>query len=149
LIADQIVLNLPGAWEQIMMKYVIPLAMLFIMVGSAFGTMWLYTDPTFFQMGTPLQNAPLKSTNVPNLEIVGAPHFPLLGQGFYKDAIPVSFANNTNTIQIGSMGQSSMAPVSVTFGGHLEDNLKYAENRSSLRVGRTGFWTTINTPGAS
>lgn len=119
------------------------------MAGSAFGTMWLYNDPTFFQMGTPLQNASLKPTNVPNLEFAGAPHFPLLGQGFYKDAIPVSLTNNTNIIQIGSKGPSTMPPVSVTFGGHLEDNMKYAQSKSSLRVGQPGSWTTLNTPGTS
>ena len=56
-----------------MMKFLIPLVMLFIMAGSALGTMWLYTDPTFFQTGTPVQNASLMRANVPNLEIVGAP----------------------------------------------------------------------------
>jgi hypothetical protein len=130
-----------------MMKFLIPLVMLFIMAGSALGTMWLYTDPTFFQTGTPVQNASLMRANVPNLEIVGAPYIPLLGQGFYKDAIPVRLTNNTNTIQIGSKGPSAMAPVSVTFGGHTEDNLKYAQSRSSLRIGQPGSWTTLNTPG--
>ncbi len=110
--ADQIVLNLPEAWVQFMMKFLIPLAMLFIMAGSALGTMWLYTDPTFFQMGTPVQSASLMPANVPNLEIVGVPYIPLLGQGFYKDAIPVRLTNNTNTIQIGSKGPGAMAPVS-------------------------------------
>jgi hypothetical protein len=148
-IADQIVLNLPEAWVQSMMKILIPLAMLFIMAGSALGTMWLYTDPTFFQMGTPLQNASLMQANVPNLQIAGAPYFPLLGQGFYKDAIPVRLTNSTNTIQIGIKGPVAMAPVSITFGGHTENNLKYAQSKSSLRIGQTGSWTTLNTPGVS
>ena len=146
--ADQIVLNLPDSRGRAMMKFLIPFVMLFIMAGSALGTMWLYTDPTFFQMGTPVQNASLMPANVPNLEIVGLPYIPLLGQGFYKDAIPVRLTNNTNTIQIGSKGLSAMAPVSVTFGGHTEDNLKYAQSRSSLRIGQPGSWTTLNTPGA-
>jgi hypothetical protein len=137
-IAYQIVLNLPEAWVQFMMKILIPLAMLFIMAGSALGTMWLYTDPTFFQTGTPVQNASLMLANAPNLEIVGAPYIPLLGQDFYKDAIP-----------IGSKRPSAIAPVSVTFGGHMEDNLKYAQTKSSLRIGQPGSWTTLNTPGAS
>ena len=132
-----------------MMKILITLVTLFIMAGSALGTMWLYTDPTFIQMGTPVQNASLMRANVPNLEFVGAPYIPLLGQGFYKDAIPVRLTNNTNTIQIGSKGLSTMAPVSITFGGHTEDNLKYAQTKSSLRIGQPGSWTTLNTPGTS
>lgn len=144
---DQIVLNPPDARGQIMKKYIIPIALLFIMAGSAFGTMWLYTDPTFFQMGIPLQNASIRPNNVPNLEIVGAPYIPLLGQGFYKDAIPVRLTNDTNTIQIGSKGLGAMAPVSITFGGHTENNLKYAQTKSSLRIGLPGSWTTVNTPG--
>jgi len=131
------------------MKFLIPLAMLFIMAGSALGTMWLYTDPTFFQTGTPVQNSSLILAKVPNLQFAGAPYIPLLGQGFYKDAIPVRLTNNTNTIQIGSKGPGAIAPVSVTFGGHMEDNLKYAETKSSLRIGQPGSWTTLNTPGAS
>ena len=78
---DQIVLNLPDSTGQAMMKYIIPLAVLFIMAGSAFGTMWLYTDPTFFQMGTPLQSASLRPNNVQNLETVGAPDYPAPGPG--------------------------------------------------------------------
>ena len=130
-----------------MMKYIIPLAMLFIMAGSASGTMWLYNDPTFFQMGTPMQSASLRPNNVPNLEFAGAPYFPLLGQGFYKDAIPARLTNGTNTIQIGSKGPSAMPPVSITFGGHTEDNLKYAQSKSSFKIGQPGSWTTLNTPG--
>jgi hypothetical protein len=131
-----------------MMKYLIPVAILFILAGSALGTMWLYTDPGFFQMGTPTQNASFKPAKVAALEIIDAPFFPLLGQGFYNDAIPVSFTNKTNTMHIGSKSLSALPPVSATFGGHMENNLKYAQSRSSLRVSPQGSWTTLNTPGA-
>ena len=30
----------------------------------------------------------------------------------------------------------------------MENNLKYAQTKSSLRVGPHGSWTTLNTPGA-
>lgn len=131
-----------------MMKYLIPVAILFILAGSALGTMWLYNDPGFFQMGTPNQNASFKPAKVAALEIIDAPFFPLLGQGFYNDAIPVSFTNKASTIQIGSKSLSALPPVSATFGGHMENNLKYAQSRSSLRVSPQGSWTTLNTPGA-
>jgi len=131
-----------------MMKYLIPIAILFIMAGSAIGTMWLYNDPTFFQMGTPTHSAIFKPANTPALEIVDAPYFPLLGEGFYNDAIPVSFANKTSTIYISSKSPSAHPPASVTFGGHLENNMKYAQSKSSLKVGPQGSWTTLNTSGA-
>lgn len=131
-----------------MMKYLIPVAILFILAGSAMGTMWLYNDPTFFQMGTPTQSAAFKPANMPALEIADVPNFPLLGQGFYNDAIPVKLTNSSSTTQIGSKSPIAFQPITVTFGGHLENNMKYAQSRSSLRVGAQDSWTTLNTPGA-
>jgi len=131
-----------------MIKYLIPMAIIFVLAGSAFGTMWLYNDPTFFQMGTPTQSASFKPANMPALEIIDAPFFPLLGQGFYNDAIPVNITNKTSTIYIGSKSPSALPPVSATFGGHLEKNLKYAQSKSSLRVSPQGSWMSLNTPGS-
>ncbi len=56
-----------------MTKYLIPVAILFILAGSALGTMWLHDDPSFFQMGTPMQSATFKPADMPALEIVDAP----------------------------------------------------------------------------
>jgi len=87
-----------------MMKYIIPIAMLFMLAGTALGTMWLYDDPAFFQVGSSIENAALKSAesaDTPSAQIVGTPYYPLLGQGFYKDAIPFRFTTNANAIQIG------------------------------------------------
>lgn len=131
-----------------MMKYLIPMAIVFVLAGSALGTMWLNNDPTFFQMGTPAQSTSFKPANMPVLEIIDAPFFPLLGQGFYKDAMPVNLTNKTSTIQIGSQSPSAHPPLSVTFGGHLEKNLKYAQSKSSLRISPEGSWMTLNTPGS-
>jgi len=131
-----------------MMKYLIPMAIIFVLAGSAFGTMWLYNDPTFFQMGTPTQSASFKPANMPALEIIDAPFFPLLGQGFYNDAIPVNITNKTSTMHIGSKSPSALPPVSATFGGHLEKNLKYAQSKSSLRGSPQGSWMSLNTPGS-
>jgi hypothetical protein len=131
-----------------MMKYLIPVAILFILAGSALGTMWLHDDPSFFQMGTPMQSATFKPANMSALEIVNAPFFPLLGEGFYNDAIPVSFTNKSSTIQIGSKSSNALPPVQATFDEHLENNMKYAQSKSSLRVGAQGSWTTLKTSGA-
>ncbi len=130
-----------------MMKFIISVAMLLILAGTALGTMWLYDDPTFFQVQTPSQSSAFKQASVPTLEIFDAPYFLLPGQGFYRNAIPVNLTDGTNTINIGSNGVGASSPVSTTFGGHLEDNLKYAQSKSSMRVGQQGSWTTLNTPG--
>jgi hypothetical protein len=131
-----------------MMKYLIPMAIIFVLAGSALGTMWLNDDSTFFQMGTSTQSASFKPANMPVLEIIDSPFFPLLGHGFYNDPISVNLTNKTSTIQIGSKSPSAHPPVSVTFGGHLEKNLKYAQSKSSLRVSPQGSWMTLNTPGS-
>jgi hypothetical protein len=130
-----------------MMKHLIPIAMLFLLAGTCWGTMWLYDDPAFMQLGSSLQTASFRPANVALLEIVNAPYFPLLGQGFYNDAIPLQLGNASNVIQIGSKGSTAASPIPITFGGHLEDNLRYAQSKSSLRIGQQGTWNTINTPG--
>jgi len=130
-----------------MMKYIISVAVLFMLAGTGLATMWLYDDPMFFQMNYPSQAASFKPADTSILEILDAPYFPLLGQSFYSNPIPVKLSNNTNTVQIGSRGSGSMSPISVTFGGHLENNMKYAQSKSSLRIGQEGSWSNLNAPG--
>jgi hypothetical protein len=130
-----------------MMKYIISVAVLLMLAGTGLATMWLYDDPMFFQMSYPSQAASFKPADISILEILDAPYFPLLGQSFYSNAIPVKLSNNTNTVQIGSKGLGPMSPVSVTFGGHLENNMKYAQSKSSLRIGQDGSWGNLNAPG--
>ena len=121
--------------------------MLLILAGTALGTIWLYDDPAFLQLNSQAREATFNPGKISPFEIIDAPYFPLLGQSFYSNAIPVKLSNNTNTVQIGSKGPASMSPASVTFGGHLENNLKYAQSKSSLRIGSQGSWSNINTPG--
>jgi hypothetical protein len=130
-----------------MMKYTIAVALLLMLAGTGLATMWIYDDPMFFQINPTSQVASFKPANTSILEILDTPYFPLLGQSFNSNAIPVMLSNNTNTVQIGSKGTGSMSPVSVTFGGHLEDNLRYAQSKSSLKIGQQGTWSTLNTPG--
>jgi len=118
-----------------------------MLAGTALGTMWLYTDPMFFQIGSRSHAGSYTPANVSLLEVVNSPYFYLFGQSFYNDAIPVQVRNASNTVQIGTKGVSSPAPVQVTFGGHLESNLLYAQTKSSLRIGQQGSWGTLNTPG--
>ena len=131
-----------------MMKYTILVAVLLMLAGTGLATMWLYDDPMLFQTSYPSHVSSFKPAGISILEILDAPYFPLLGQSFYSNAIPVKLSNNTNTIQIGSKSSRSMFPISVTFGGHLEDNMKYAQSKSSLRIGTQGSWSTLNAPGA-
>lgn len=131
-----------------MMKYTIALAVLLMLAGTGLATMWLYDDPMFFQMNYPAKVGTFKATDISILEIIDSPYFPLLGQSFYYNAIPLKLSNNTNTIQIGSRSTGSITPIPVTFGGHLENNLKYAQSKSSLRIGSQGSWGTLNAPGA-
>ena len=131
-----------------MMKHAIALAALLMLAGTGLATMWLYDDPMFFQMDYPAKAASFKAADISILEILDAPYFPLLGQSFYSNAIPVKLSNNTNTVQIGSKAPGSMSPIPVTFGGHLENNMKYAQSKSSLRIGQQGSWSTLNAPGA-
>ena len=131
-----------------MMKYTILVAVLLMLAGTGLATMWLYDDPMLFQTSYPSHVSSFKPAGISILEILDAPYFPLLGQSFYSNAIPVKLSNNTNTIQIGSKSSGFMSPISVTFGGHLEDNMKYAQSKSSLRIGTQGSWSTLNAPGA-
>ena len=130
-----------------MMKLLITMAVLFMLAGSALGTMWLYDDPSFFMIGSQFKAPSFHLNNVSPIDIIKAPYFPLLGQGFYRNPIPVQLTNSSDAIQIGVKANLQAAPVQITFGGHLEDNLKYAQTRSSLRVGQQGSWTNLNTPG--
>ncbi|MDM7934653.1 MAG: hypothetical protein QUS08_04600 [Methanothrix sp.] len=126
-----------------MMRRIIPIAMLLMLAGTAWGTMWLYDDPTFFSKSS----GRFQPANISILEIVDAPYFPLLGQGFYTDAIPVKISEGAGAVQIRSNASPDLGPIPVTFGGHLENNLKYAQSRSSLRIGAGGSWTTFSAPG--
>ena len=128
-----------------MEKHIAPLALLLMLSTSAMATMWDYHDPMIFQTG--YTNPISRSADISLMEIVKAPYFPLLGQSFYSDAIPVNLSNSSNTIQIGSHGVGTLGPSPVTFGGHLEDNLRYAQSRSSLRIGGEGSWSSLNEQG--
>ena len=129
-----------------MMKHLIPIAMLLILGGTASGTMWLYNND-FFMLGPQLSAASFKPASLSPFEIIDAPFFPLLGEGFYKDAIPMQLRNTNTTIEITASGKRPAEPVRVTFGGHFENNLKYAQSKSSLRIGDSGSWANLNVPG--
>lgn len=130
-----------------MANHIAALAVLLMLSASGMATMWTYHDPMIFQMGYTLPASSYRPADISILEIVKAPYFPLLGQSFYSNAIPLNLTNRTNTVMIGSKGAGTLGAVPVTFGEHLEDNLRYAQSRSSLRIGGEDSWSTLNTPG--
>ena len=131
--------------------------MLFLFAGLSSGTMWLYTDPTFFS-GMQSNAVPssfeyqsgsigsFKPIDLTPFEIINSPIFPMLGHGFSINATSEQNQNKTPVVVLGSTGNLGNAPPQVTFSGDMENNLKYAESKSSLRVGEGGSWTNLNTP---
>ncbi|MGA9099172.1 MAG: hypothetical protein WB392_09605 [Methanotrichaceae archaeon] len=131
--------------------------MFFILAGLSSGTMWLYTDPTFFS-GMPSNTIPssfgyqsgsigsFKPIDLSPFEIINSPIFPMLGHGFSINTSLQQNQNKTQAVVLGNAGTLDSFSPQTTFSGDLENNLKYAESKSSLRVGQGGSWTSLNTP---
>ncbi len=134
--------------------------MLLVLAGIASGTMWVYDDPTFFMMGQ--QNFAgsqasigsqfdssvgyFKPGDLSPIEIINAPYFPLLTRDFSVTNAPVKTLNATTTVMLGSTGKLNNIPQQLTFSGGMENNLKYAQSKSSVRIGQEGSWTNLNNP---
>lgn len=137
------------------MKILIPIAMLLVFAGLASGTMWLYTDPTFFA-GLPSSTTPysfnyqsgvlgsFSASDLTPFEILNSPIFPMLGHGFTLNTSQKA-QSTSPVVALGSSGKINIEP-QMTFSGALENNLKYAQSKSSLRVGQGGSWSNLNTP---
>jgi hypothetical protein len=129
-----------------MTKHFIAVAMLFMVTTMASGTMWLYQEPDYLQMGNQFTAPFFKPANLSPFEIMNAPYFPLLGEGFYTSAAPVSSKSPPPTVQINSSGKVDVTPPFIDFSGHFENNLKYATSKSSFRIGQGNGSATLNTP---
>ncbi len=129
-----------------MMKYIIAVAMLFMVTTMASGTMWLYQEPDYLQMGNQFTTPFFKPANLSPFEIINAPYFPLLGEGFYTSAAPVSSKSPQPTVQIKSSGKLDVTPPFIDFSGNFENNLEYAATKSSLRIGQGNGSATLNAP---
>jgi hypothetical protein len=127
-----------------MTRYLPIVAALLLLTTTGLATMWTYDDPMFFKIGSKPSTS-LQPADRSILEIVDSPYFPLLGQSFYSNPIPVALTNSTNTVHIGSNGPGSLSPLPVTFGEHLENNLRYAQSHSSIRIGAQGSWSALRT----
>lgn len=145
-----------------MTRYIIPIAVLFMLASMASASVWLYTDPTFFSMGTQTNAAGLQVTligsqfssgvgtfkpeNLSPFEIINAPYFPLLSGGLNTASTQTQPQSTTPPVEIRSSGKLNSPPQQLTFSGGMEGNLKYAQTKSSLKVGQEGSWTNLNNP---
>ena len=129
-----------------MIKYLIASAVLLMLTGAALGTMWLYVDPLSFPI-SPYQSAEtgFNLTDTALTKIAGFTYYTTLGEDFYKRAIPVNYTNATNSVMISSTANGTASFLtSPTFGGHKENNLLYAQSKSSFRVGGQGSWRNLS-----
>lgn len=132
--------------RRFMIKYVILAAMLLMLAGNAPGTMWLYDDPLSFPI------SPYYSTssafNLSDTALsrsAGFQYLSTLGEDFHMHAIPVNYTNATNSIMIsGKLKGTSSFLAAPTYDGHAENNLFYAQDKSSFRVGSEGSWNNLN-----
>jgi hypothetical protein len=129
-----------------MIKHLVIIGLLFMVISAASGTMWLYQEPDYLQMGTQFTMPFFKPANLSPFEIINAPYFPLLGEGFYTSAAPIAPKSSQPTVEIKSSGKVEVAPPFIEFTGNFENNLKYATTKSSFRIGQGNSSATLNAP---
>lgn len=129
-------------------KYLITIAILSAIATTVSGTMWENQVPDFLQIGSQSHfNSPIfNPTGISPFEIINAPYFPLLGEGFYTSAAPLKPTTQNSTVTINSTGKVVSTPPLMDFSGNFENNMKYAESKSSLRIGQGSSSATLNTP---
>jgi hypothetical protein len=129
-----------------MMKHLAIIAVFLTAASIASGTMWLSQEPDYLQIGGQFTAPFFKPTNLSPFEIINAPYFPLLGEGFYANAAPVTQKSLQPTVEIKSSGKVEMTPPFIDFTGHFENNLRYATTKSSFRIGQGSSSAALNTP---
>ncbi|HQF16936.1 MAG: hypothetical protein A4E45_01524 [Methanosaeta sp. PtaB.Bin039] len=80
-------------------------------------------------------------------------YHPLLGQTFIAKPMPLGKSSlsapvrtGLQPVALGMVAKSSAIPYGQTFSQNWENNLQYAQTRSSLRIGQGSNWSTISTP---
>ena len=96
----------------IKIKYLITIAILCAIATTVSGTMWENQMPDFLQIGSQYQfTAPIfKPTELSPFEIINAPYFPLLGEGFYTSAAPLQPTTQNPTVTVNSTGKVDAIP---------------------------------------
>ena len=118
----------------------------------ASATMWLYQDPYFtdfmqpgsIQSSIPFNAPYVKPSNMSPFEIINSPFFPLLGNGFNISTADATGAQSSSPVDVVGSASQTTSPLPITFSGNLENNLMYAQTRSSLRVGQGNDWNSIS-----
>ncbi len=129
-----------------MIRHLVIIALLFMAASMASGTMWLYQEPDYLHTGIQFTTPFFKPANLSPFEIINAPYFPLLGEGFYTSAAPVTSKSLQPTVEIKSSGKVEATPPFIEFSGNFEKNLKYAATKSSFRIGQGNGSSTLNMP---
>ena len=132
--------------RRFMIKHLISAAVLLMLASTTLGTTWLYNDPLSFPISQHYSaNTAFNITDTALTRIAGFTYYSTLGEDFYMRAIPVDYTNVTNSIMITSAGKGTASFLaSPTFDGHAENNLLYAKDKSSFRVGGQGSWTNLS-----
>lgn len=139
-----------------MKRYLIPI-MITLLAGSASGNIWLNDESLYLMDTTHFMTPYFKPANMSPFEIIDAPYFSLVGANLgsvqtTSPGQPVSLSSVASTPSSAPVVIKStpavITPPHVDFSGNLENNLQYAESKSSLRIGRAydPSWTTLQSP---
>jgi|GEM_PF-256715 hypothetical protein len=147
-----------------MKRYLIPI-MIILLAGAASGNIWLNDESLYLMDTTHFVTPYFKPANMSPFEIIDAPYFGLVGANLgsiqtISSEQPVSLGGSETTSTNSATSSTSSAPVfikstpaetappHVDFSGNLENNLHYAESKSSLRVGQAygAGWTNLQNP---
>ncbi len=147
-----------------MKRYLIPIMITFL-AGAASGNIWLNDESLYLMDTTHFVTPYFKPANMSPFEIIDAPYFSLVGANLgsiqaisSEQLVPLGGSETTSTNS--AIPSTSSAPVvikntpmeivppHVDFSGNLENNLHYAESKSSLRIGQAdgAGWTNLQNP---
>lgn len=126
----------------LLMKYLIPVLIIGMLMGMSSGTMWLNQEPSYslnqIQAASPI----IKPANMTEMEIIQAPFFP----SATASNSALGAETGMKPYAIGSTGNLSDIPATLSFSGGFENNMAYASQKSSLKVGQGEKWTNLNMP---
>lgn len=124
----------------LLMKYLIPVLIIGLLMGMATGTMWLNQEPSYSLTQIKVVSPVIKPANMTDMEIIKAPFFPLTTT---SNLTPGS-ETGMKPYVIGSSGELSSMPTALSFSGGFENNMAYASEKSSIKIGQGTKWTNLN-----
>ncbi len=139
-------------------KYIIPIIITFILAGLASSNTWLDRDTSTGLPESGFYSPSFKPTNQTAIEIIKSPIFRYIGEeaslgtgvnatapASSQKITNVSTSNATTYVILGN-STNSTAQMGLDFSGAVERNLKYAENSSTIKVGKNGKWVPMSLP---